>query len=302
MNNQKGNILVATILVVLLLIIAGGIYFFQQAKVVDEGTNTEEDILVGGDIDEHGCIGSAGFSWCEAKEKCLRVFEESCDDQILELIDQVQTDSGLEFEQSTTTFDWMYEGEESIDKVQVEGLEFIASEVTTEDYQVVEEYFRDNLEPDIMNMAAGVMGGLEGYWYQYNVCTIEYRFTESSESAEGPIVPDTSSREVSIKCGYLNKNDLPEISAEKQIKKLFASKYSKKVSAIELTFEKETDEHVRGGVKMLDEDEPGNAGIFFAAKQINEWKIVFDGNGSISCKVLEDNNFPEDMQEGCFKE
>jgi len=41
---------------------------------------------------------------------------------------------------------------------------------------------------------------------------------------------------------------------------------------------------------------------FFAAKQTNEWKIVFDGNGSISCKVLEDNNFPEDMQEGCFKE
>jgi hypothetical protein len=34
--------------------------------------------VVGGDRDEHGCIGSAGYSWCEPKQKCLRVWEESC--------------------------------------------------------------------------------------------------------------------------------------------------------------------------------------------------------------------------------
>lgn len=34
--------------------------------------------LIGGDKDEHGCIGSAGYSWCEAKKKCIRVFEENC--------------------------------------------------------------------------------------------------------------------------------------------------------------------------------------------------------------------------------
>ena len=35
--------------------------------------------LIGGDKDEHGCIGSAGYSWCESKQKCLRVWEEDCD-------------------------------------------------------------------------------------------------------------------------------------------------------------------------------------------------------------------------------
>lgn len=35
--------------------------------------------LVGNDVDEHGCIPSAGYSWCEAKQKCLRVWEEGCD-------------------------------------------------------------------------------------------------------------------------------------------------------------------------------------------------------------------------------
>lgn len=34
--------------------------------------------IVGGDRDVHGCIGSAGYSWCAAKNKCLRSWEESC--------------------------------------------------------------------------------------------------------------------------------------------------------------------------------------------------------------------------------
>lgn len=39
---------------------------------------SSEDALVGNDRDEHGCIGSAGYSWCEVKQKCLRVWEEKC--------------------------------------------------------------------------------------------------------------------------------------------------------------------------------------------------------------------------------
>ena len=34
--------------------------------------------LVGNDTDVHGCIGSAGYSWCESKQKCLRTWEEEC--------------------------------------------------------------------------------------------------------------------------------------------------------------------------------------------------------------------------------
>lgn len=33
---------------------------------------------VGGDRDAHGCIGSAGYTWCEEKGKCLRTWEEPC--------------------------------------------------------------------------------------------------------------------------------------------------------------------------------------------------------------------------------
>jgi hypothetical protein len=33
---------------------------------------------IGGQKDEHGCLTPAGYSWCEAKQKCLRPWEENC--------------------------------------------------------------------------------------------------------------------------------------------------------------------------------------------------------------------------------
>ncbi|MBN2454483.1 hypothetical protein JXB11_02970 [Candidatus Woesearchaeota archaeon] len=43
------------------------------------GCTNETVPLVGGDRDEHGCIPSAGYSWCEAKQKCIRIWEEPCE-------------------------------------------------------------------------------------------------------------------------------------------------------------------------------------------------------------------------------
>jgi len=38
--------------------------------------------LVGNDSDAHGCKPSAGYSWCEAKQKCLRIWEEPCEGKL----------------------------------------------------------------------------------------------------------------------------------------------------------------------------------------------------------------------------
>jgi hypothetical protein len=40
---------------------------------------TPTSVIVGNDRDSHGCIGSAGYSWCEKKHKCIRVWEEKCE-------------------------------------------------------------------------------------------------------------------------------------------------------------------------------------------------------------------------------
>jgi phenylpyruvate tautomerase PptA (4-oxalocrotonate tautomerase family) len=59
-----------TIIVVVIVIVGTGYFAFYTPRANNN--------IVGGDKDEHGCIGSAGYSWCEAKQKCLRVWEESC--------------------------------------------------------------------------------------------------------------------------------------------------------------------------------------------------------------------------------
>lgn len=73
--------------VIIILIVLGamalggsGYYIGQKSGLIP--SNGKSDILpplVGNDRDEHGCIGSAGYSWCEAKQKCLRVWEEKCE-------------------------------------------------------------------------------------------------------------------------------------------------------------------------------------------------------------------------------
>jgi len=51
----------------------------EPDKVVEEISDDEApEPLIGGDTDEHGCLVAAGYSWCEPKEKCMRMWEEEC--------------------------------------------------------------------------------------------------------------------------------------------------------------------------------------------------------------------------------
>ena len=54
----------------------------KQIKVETQAQAQErrEEMLVGGDKDKYGCIGSAGYTWCEGKSKCLRPFEDEWDE------------------------------------------------------------------------------------------------------------------------------------------------------------------------------------------------------------------------------
>ena len=41
-------------------------------------TTVTTKVLIGGDKDSHGCLASAGYTWCQIKNKCLRTWEEAC--------------------------------------------------------------------------------------------------------------------------------------------------------------------------------------------------------------------------------
>jgi hypothetical protein len=46
------------------------------------GKDYQGEKAIGGDKDEHGCLIPAGYTWCEVKQKCLRVWEENCSSNI----------------------------------------------------------------------------------------------------------------------------------------------------------------------------------------------------------------------------
>jgi len=41
---------------------------------------SDKDLIVGGDKDKYGCIGSAGYQWCPSTENCQRMWEEYCEE------------------------------------------------------------------------------------------------------------------------------------------------------------------------------------------------------------------------------
>jgi hypothetical protein len=47
----------------------------SQQQAITVKTDSIQPTLTGGDKDEHGCIGSAGYQWSEIKNDCIRVFE-----------------------------------------------------------------------------------------------------------------------------------------------------------------------------------------------------------------------------------
>jgi len=99
---------------------------------------------------------------------------------------------------------------------------------------------------------------------------------------------------------YINKPNVNPLSREEALIKLFAEKYDLLESDVENTISQESENHVAGIVELAPKG-PGNVGGFLAAKVDGQWKLVFDGNGSVSCEVLREYNFPQEMFIYCYE-
>jgi len=65
---KPNRLIFVVVLAIFVVIVTATIYYLQN-----------KPIRPGSDRDKHGCIGSAGYSWCEQKNKCLRIWEEKCE-------------------------------------------------------------------------------------------------------------------------------------------------------------------------------------------------------------------------------
>lgn len=275
-------------------------YFTNQSNTENVDN---QDQLVGGDKDEHGCMLMAGYSWCEAEQKCLRPWEEGCGDHITQIFAKIEEQTGTNFsEPNDAELIWQVESEKGLKDLALQAKTMSADDLTDENFQKIERVIQqDGFEDDLYNSRSSLFGE-SGAYRKDNfslVCTLSGIYSDFDPD-NSRYEPQTTDRDVKITCAILDKTLVPEISVEKRIREALAAKHNKKVSQTEITISQETDNHARGSVVF----QPGgseNSGLFLAAKVNNEWQIVFDGNGSIACKDLADYHFPKDMIDGiCY--
>lgn len=59
-----------------ILLLFFGLFSCEEAEINEEAEKLFEDQnLVGNDRDEHGCIGSAGYTYSQAKEDCIQIWD-----------------------------------------------------------------------------------------------------------------------------------------------------------------------------------------------------------------------------------
>ncbi len=292
MNTKNITIFLVFVFIIILL----GLYSFIKI-------NLEEPEIIGGDKDVHGCLPAAGYSWCEASQKCIRSWEEGCEDYITQLFTLIKTESNIDFfDSSNIELTWQVESEEGLDELKLQALMISYDNVSDEDFQKIKSTIEQNgFELDKYNARGGILGEFGSYRKDGAslVCTLTGIYSDFNPENK-QYEPKTTDKDVEIVCAILDKSLVPEISVEKRIREALATKYSKKVSQVEITITQETESYAKGSVKFLPNEE-GIGGMFLAVKVNDEWQIIFDGNGSVDCKSLENYGFPEDMLENfCY--
>lgn len=74
---MKNKTLLIVLIAVVAIVVIFVVYFSINSVSKVENLNVNQP-LIGGQKDVHGCLIAAGYSWCESKQKCLRLWEEDC--------------------------------------------------------------------------------------------------------------------------------------------------------------------------------------------------------------------------------
>ncbi|KKT90976.1 MAG: hypothetical protein UW92_C0021G0024 [Candidatus Jorgensenbacteria bacterium GW2011_GWA2_45_13] len=195
--NNKGSVASIIIIFALVLVAAIGVVWYLKSPPA----------LVGGDRDAHGCISSAGYSWCEVKQKCFRLWEEQCGpnelDYAFNTLNAVRaTDQGVFGYASSSLLEWRTEGN-VITKIR--GFVVSATGVHRSDYDAVRSYFENNgFSVSNANAAGGPTGGLEGYKKDNLGCLLLYTSTDITLFPDQPVRVNSDLQDINVSCGLLN--------------------------------------------------------------------------------------------------
>lgn len=201
------NRITLALVVIIILVIVGAVGFYVFLNIPAKNQLAENENIVGGDADQHGCLASAGYMWCGQKQKCLRVFEEFCPSQAVDLVKSIKDSTGIELVLAgDKTFKWNTSEGQKFTTTDIVGVQYKLENIKQANYQKVENYMKNNYEQNIGNQADGVVGGERGYIVNYMACVLNFIHTEMINNPGTPSVPANDILNVTLSCGFYNKN------------------------------------------------------------------------------------------------
>ncbi|MBU0646396.1 protease inhibitor I42 family protein [Patescibacteria group bacterium] len=225
-------------------------------------------------------------------------------DPLAQLFSDVQAEFGLAEPLADAEVSWNVQVDDEIRAMTFSGQILAFQSADSEVESAVRQYLLGHdFVIDKLNVAAGPAASLTGYQKDDQICTLA---VNSPLDQSGLLVAGLPTA-YGLACAHANFAIAPVISTEQAMQQLFADKYQTKKSAVAILIEQEGVNHVRGSVRILDaaSSDPnassgqGTGGIFLAAKVDGEWVLVFDGNGAISCELVEGYGFPSEMIKDC---
>jgi hypothetical protein len=169
--------------------------------------------LIGGETDEHGCLGAAGYIWCPNQGECLRPWEAVCDPKepistLSQMVNRIKAYNNETHEIALTgsekELEWHFENG---DVVKIPGEKMYAENLTYEDSEKIDVFFEmKGFELDMYNIADGTVAGMVGYKKGEFACTVIRGSQGYQESLSDPEwdFEGVDTYEVEIICGVLS--------------------------------------------------------------------------------------------------
>ena len=152
---MKKSYLISIVSLLVVLIVALGVVWYYMYQTDSDNSldqNNSEEPLIGGDQDEHGCLGAAGYSWCPSTEKCQRMWENYCEEYKDVFREEV----------AVTDYDSCVKAGYPI----MESYPEQCSDGTNTYTHQLDKILLDNLEPgQKISSPLQIKGRAHGYWY-----------------------------------------------------------------------------------------------------------------------------------------